>query len=371
MKLLIILAVLLLLVFPAGAEPLLGEDGLSAILTETEAGPERVSLTLFISNSSDNPVTLEIFSPSWNDEPVFFDDWQMCLDYPLEPGETKQIQIGICPDGVMDEARSVSFRFCAGGRITTPARLTLTDGKTESAAFPGTEDLLFRETVLLPENPDEIAPVSLSDSIPAAYVPELAEAYVGIYLREEDGTLRRLSRISVQVREDGRAEALWSGLYPALAGDEPFSVTAWETTEDNVSVWTTDRFTFYGPEIYFARAETEITLDENGARVTGQKVTAGEYNEAACAPFSLFEHGTASALISRMTERDGQPVPAECDADNRTLTTDAPLQLMLLAADDPDRLVICFEYFFRDNSDLVHMVPDETFRGTEDSSSGH
>ena len=65
------------------------------------------------------------------------------------------------------------------------------------------------------------------------------------------------------------------------------------------------------------------------------------------------------------------PVPAECDADNRTLTTDAPLQLMLLAADDPDRLVICFEYFFRDNSDLVHMVPDETFRGTEDSSSGH
>lgn len=365
MKICIILlcTVMLLLGVTAAAEDglLLQEQGLTLRLVSCEAAQGELTLTIRCDNQEPWDRNLLLFAPCVNGQPASFQFGWPSEELNLPPMEGREFVVTLYPDDPALFPEKASFRLIEGGGITGEAVVQLYPEltATEQATFfwQDQEAPLISPALTMTGHSEAFV---LQDAISPEELQKLDYGQMIICLRTvKDGEEQLLPFASVPatVSPDGTATAVYSGNavlctavpgFPLLMREEHTNGCIYQLRDLSLS----GTFIFYAP----------LDLTMSSRAVTGLSTDSfdtGPLHENL--PLVLFDTLHLSRPVYRVNPGDGCMTLQEVDVTAHTLPLTGTLSFAIVPAESLGEVVVYFEYFFSDYTDVIHpAVPLET-----------
>ena len=367
MKTLISCLLALALLLPGGAlaeemPMLLEEDGLRLALDGWQSAAGEVVLRLCCDNDTGAPVSLTLIAPEINGELAAFERGWGTDALELPEGRSRAEFI-MEPDDEDEVPERLCLRLVLNGRVSSPLGVDLSGPSPQvtaaSFALGAREPQMVEPTLPLPGDAAACRR-TLTDTLSPEETAMLDYGYAAIYLRTTDETgelLTELGTVQADVDENGVATAEYSGLALVLADDPGIPIPTLEPIGEPGAprVITSRSFALSGELIYFASMEVSLQPDGGAARVS-MAVTSEELGgRCVSVPCALFERVQTSTDVWR-SEYEAVEIHLQ-NADSLGVRADitAPLRLMLVPAESLGEVVVCFNYFFLDDSDVIRL----------------
>ena len=364
MKMICFLGVLILLAgilstIPAGicraespSRLLLEDDSLRVTLLSAESVPEGISLQLSCLNRTDRQETLHSLIPRMDGkDTVFISGWPG-EDSLLPPGEETAVSLIICPaENQAETVLPVSLRFTFRGMLSTQAQiLSLAPEVTVSpASFDSGEPQIVRSEILS-SLPAENLSVQLRDRITPEQAALLDYGQAWICLESDEGLLP-FCCVRLQVDESGEASAFYSGRAACFEGDSLFPLSVREAGKEGTAEFTTREISMTGESVFYATLTLSVLQNPDGTWQLANQVLSSSELGGDChqAPLGLLDQ--AEAVLPAVNPSD--PVQS-VSVRSVCYPLDEPLTLRIVRAADLGEIWVYYEYFFMDNSDIVH-----------------
>ena len=360
MRRLIMILLALLLVAGASAEGtvLLHEENLTITLEGVHTEQGGASLTLRCINGTDRDKLVYLVMPGVNGAPAGFRwGWPtQCITLPAGGDVTTEIRLE--PDDPGEWPETFSFRVVDENRVTSAAMISLTDGTvTEAASFAkGAEEpqLLLTDVA----HPEEMAAhaVVLTDRITPEQEACLDFGQAQICLRrqtEEGELLVHFTTVEAVVSPEGDVTADYSGLALVRTEQPDFPMHVAERAHGAPAL--VGNLTLAGTYVFFTSLEFSLRIDGNTA-VLCDSVLSGldEVKTAQGVPLAMFETLYASHSVFGMAEEDGVYALTFGGVHDMEAPLTAPLSFSLVPVETLGEIVVYFEYFFEDGTDVIH-----------------
>ena len=331
---------------------LLEDDALRVTLLSAESVPEGIFLQLSCLNRTERQEALHSLIPQSDGiDTVFISGWPG-EDSPLPPGKETAVSLTICPAEDQAEAGfPVSLRFAFRGMLSSPAQiLSLTPELTVSpASFDSGEPQIVRSEILS-SLPAEDLSVQLLDRITPEPAALLDYGQAWICLSSEEGLLP-FCCIRLRVDASGEASAFYSGKAVCFVGDTLFPLSVRETGKEDAREWTTREISMTGESVFYATLTLSVLQKQDGTCQLAKQVLSSSELGGEChqAPLGLLDQ--AEAVLPAVDSSD----PLQSVTVRSVLySLEKPLTLQIVNAADLGDLWVYYEYFFTDNSDIVH-----------------
>lgn len=354
---------MLLLGATAAAEDglLLREQGITLHLVSCEAAEGELTLTLRCDNQEPWDRNLLLFAPCVNGQPASFQFGWPSEELSLSPMEGREFTVTLYPDDPALLPEHASFRLIEGGGITSEAVVQLQPelSVAQQATFfwQDQETPLISPALTVTGHSEAFV---LQDAISPEELQKLDYGQMIICLRTvTDGEERLMPFASVPaaVAPDGTATAVYSGNavlctavpdFPLLVQEEHTNGCICQIRDLSLS----GTFIFYAPLdlTISGQAVTELSTDS---------FDTGPLHENL--PLTLFDTLHLSRPVYRVNPGDGCMTLQEVDVIAHTLPLTDTLTFAIVPAESMGEVVVYFEYFFSDYTDVIHpAVPLET-----------
>ena len=348
-----VLCVLMTLLYrPASAEQMkiLDEPDLRIEVTSAEVTEEAAEIHLACENLGDREAQLLFLVPKTDGIDTVFGNGWPSEKVMLPPGEILPVDLTIYPAEDDESIQEVSFRMSFQDQLSTEGKLLFgEDLKCEPAGFSGREEQMVRDEILMA--PDTaIQQILIRDQITEEELRKLDYGQAWICLREGE-TLIPFCSILLNADETGKTEATYSGLALLFEGEkQPLEVR--ERYEHGTVTLTGKEISLTGESVFFATLQLTVRGSQKEPfRVIRQVLNSSELGGAYDgAPLLLADQ--AEPLL-RVLEKNEAPVDT-IDTRSVFLSLDEPLSLRLTPAADLGEIWIYCEYFFTDQTDVVH-----------------
>lgn len=373
MRRLMILLLVLLMGSTALAEDgaILNEDNLTITLEAAQVEQGGARLTIRCVNAGDSEQPVNLMTPEVDGVPAGF-KWGWPTEHIMAPARGEVVQEVLLE--LEDESawpENFSFRVSDGTRISSAAVVSLTDvAVTTAASFAqgAQEPPLYDRMVAHPEDLAAHA-VHLTDTITPEQAAHLDFSQVQVCLRVTTEDVERLipfAYVSMEVSPEGEATADYSGL--ALVCDQwpDFPIRVMESPE--LLMASINNVVLSGPFVYFATMSFSVTQEENGNVVIARSYLDGldEASDGEKVPVSLFDRITMVNPLYEMQPRGNTYYPEYSGAREVDDVLTETITFSLVPAETLGDVVVYFEYFFSDGSDVIH-TPFQLKKGlTED-----
>ena len=364
----------------AGAEEapvLLEENGLCIILNDCEVTEGEAVLHLLCSNDAEEERELLLITPHINGEMAGFDHgWGSC-ELTAEPGENISSEFSMVTDDPEEMPESLSFRFIEDGMVSSICRISLEKEKTvETASFAA-----GREEPLLVDPQIETPEVGLSSGIVYTDTLKLEQAELLDYghalvcVKLSSGGQEYLSHISTVeavVDAEGNVKADFSGLALQMADDPDFVIPTAENqvrrgvrplevtlaSAQNRMAGGTENMALSGEAAFYASLSFQLRQNEEGGVnaediVVASNELGGECGNIPCALFDTVQTSREIWSVEQLSP-DSVWLVIEGSADG-IWNIEGPLRFRLVPAEELGEIVVCFEYFFKDGTDVIHL----------------
>ena len=362
--------------------PLLFQDeSVSITLMQMESDPGSVSLTVLCRNEGEEERYLLLITPRFNGKPAAFDHGWGSQELLIPAGQEREEGIPMMADDPDEIPESLEFRVAAEGKVSSPCRILLSaeGSEVKAASFEAGagEPPLVDPVIDFPVKPSD-APYVLADVL----TPEQAErldygqALICIRTEDEDGEhLSHISTVKAEVDEDGHVTASYSGLALSLSENPDFLITTVESFLDwrphlqpmrpEVSFGPSGGRTggsaspvaLSGEAAFYATLSFQLCELKDGQMLADKVVVSSEElgGDLGNVPCALFDNVQTSREIWKVTERETEGIMLEVvRGENVSWDIQRPLTFRLIPAENLGELMVCFEYFFMDNSDIIH-----------------
>ena len=384
----------------AGAEEarvLLEENGLCITLDGCEVTEGEAVLHLLCSNDAEEARELLLITPQINGEMAGFDHgWGSC-ELTAEPGENISSEFSMVTDDPEEMPEILSFRFIEDGNVSSICRISLEEKMMEIASFAaGKEEPLLVDPEI--EVSDEISSQGtvFTDTITPEQVQMLDYGRALICVKQTAESREYLSHIStVEAVADaeGHVTASFSGLALQLAEDPDFVIPTLENqvhrgvrplevtlfsaqsrtvggTEDQdpsnglVSAsgqsslnGGAENMALSGEAAFYATLSFQLRQNEEGGMTAEDIVVSSDELGGECGniPCALFDTVQTSREIWSVEELSPDSVWLEIEGSADGIwNIEGPLRFRLVPAEELGEIVVCFEYFFKDGTDVIH-----------------
>ena len=383
----------------AGAEEarvLLEENGLCITLDGCEVTEGEAVLHLLCSNDAEEARELLLITPQINGEMAGFDHgWGSC-ELTAEPGENISSEFSMVTDDPEEMPEILSFRFIEDGNVSSICRISLEEKMMEIASFAaGKEEPLLVDPEI--EVSDEISSQGtvFTDTITPEQVQMLDYGRALICVKQTAESREYLSHIStVEAVADaeGHVTASFSGLALQLAEDPDFVIPTLENqvhrgvrplevtlfsaqsrtvggTEDQdpsnglVSAsgqsslnGGAENMALSGEAAFYATLSFQLRQNEEGGMTAEDIVVSSDELGGECGniPCALFDTVQTSREIWSVEELSPDSVWLEIEGSADGIwNIEGPLRFRLVPAEELGDVTVCFEYFFKDGTDVI------------------
>ena len=338
----------------AGEAPLLLEDGRLRVALESAAQQEdQIAIGLICTNRCETDETIHFLIPRVDGEDTVFASQWAGEELPLPAGQQTAVTRSILKNTPGEKAGTVSFRIGFQGKLSIPIEIDPDQpGSVRTISLAEAEDTVFRseiesESGTVPE------PIRIYDKITPVEAGKLDYGRAWICLKTEEG-LFPFCQIPLEVNQRGDAEATYSGMAFVPEGDPEYPLAGKEETADGRRTFTTEEISLTSPSVFFAALKLTLQQADDGNWILLKQEyksdeLGGTYDSA---PLELAEQAEVLAHIL-----EDSPTPRErVDVRSKLLTLDHPLALQARRALDLGEIQIYCEYFFLDDTDLVHPL---------------
>lgn len=362
-RLLLLLLTAALLLGGAAAEPalLLDDHWMRLQVTDYELSPGQVTLRLHGENTELWDRDILLFAPMMNDQPASFRHGWPSEAITIAPLSETDAEIAVFADDTALWPESIAFRVIEAGEITGEMRMTFQNDAPviQQAGFlwQETEPPLITKAVIAPE---ASAPLRLEDALSPEEMSKLDYGQLIVCLRRvTDGQeqLIPFATIRAEAAPDGSITALYSGHAVVCDASPDFPLL---TTEDHRygRAYHVRDLTFSGPFIFYASLQLSLTDVYGPVQVNQfelESFDTGPMHENL--PLALFDTLRLSRAVYQAQGASFTPV----NAISYSLSLDAPLSFSVVPASSLGEVVAYFEYFFHDNTDVIHpLFPVQT-----------
>lgn len=341
---------------------LLEEPNLQVEVISAEITPEGATVLLACRNRSEEEASLLFLTPKADGLDTIFSSGWPSEEISLPAGGEETAELVFLPPEGQDTLSEISLRLSFQGRLSSEGKMNFRESSGWApASFSEPQEQLVRSEV---ENPPETDadPVIITDRITEEQAEILDYGQAWICIRRDE-TLVPFCSIRMRVDRDGSAEAGYSGLAMAFAGDQVFPLESREESGETGTVITTREISLTGESVFYATLILTVSMDEEGVfRVTKQELFSselgGKYDQA---PLGLMD--TAEPLL-RVLEKTDAPLDT-LDIQSVFLSLSEPLTVRLFPASELGEIWIYCEYFFQDGTDVIHP-PYQLTKGESD-----
>ena len=341
-------------------EPLLSCDALEAELLSAASNAGEATLTLKWANHTADEATILLFAPMLDGEPASFRYGWASEELRLPPSSKTESVVTLHADDPQLLARTLSLRFIQGDRVSGRAIITLAGGGTllQAASFNPEEEPRLVQSAIPWDT--EASPLLLTDALSPEQVALLDYGQLRICLRRTvDGQeeLIPFAAIPAAVTEDGQVTAPFSGYAVVCSAASSMPLRTQETHADGLYTYAVGDIALSGPFIFYATLQLTVTANPQAQEATLTQLSL-DSPDAGCLlqspPLCLFDTLTLSMPVYRAAQRESAYTLASTDVLSTTLPVETPLTFQLVPASTLGELSAYFEYFFLDQTDVIH-----------------
>ena len=379
------------------AKVLLEENGLCITLDGCEVTEGEAVLHLLCSNDAEEARELLLITPQINGEMAGFDHgWGSC-ELTAEPGENISSEFSMVTDDPEEMPEILSFRFIEDGNVSSICRISLEEKMMETASFAaGKEEPLLVDPEI--EVSDEISSQGtvFTDTITPEQVQMLDYGRALICVKqtvEDKEYLSHISTVEAAADPEGHVTASFSGLILQLAEDPDFVIPTLEnqvhrgvrplevtlfSSQSRTAGGTEDQdpsnglvsasgqsslnggaenMALSGEAAFYATLSFQLRQNEEGGMTAEDIVVSSDELGGECGniPCALFDTVQTSREIWSVEELSPDSVWLEIEGSADGIwNIEGPLRFRLVPAEELGEIVVCFEYFFKDGTDVIH-----------------
>lgn len=365
MKKLLFLCLLALLPACLGAAQegasLLEEHQLMIRLVSFQQAQGEAVMDLQCTNLSDQGRVLLLFAPEANGQPASFRYGWGAQDLPLEPGE-QRIAITIYADDPQEWLDAVAFRFVEAGQMTSPVQLHFQANAMDAVAadfnWAASETPLIASAAV--HAPLAGQPFRFYDTITPEQLEKLDYGQLQICIRsmrDDQECLIPFATVPVHQATDGRMEALYSGHALISNVDPAFPLPMRETYTDTHCLYHAEKISLSGPFIFFSTLQFTLSrpLGQDQAQITACALDGvEEKGQFENLPLSLLDTISMVHIVQRLTPSGETMALETVDVYSLYCPLDQTLAFSLIPAEELGEIYGYFEYFFSDQTDVIH-----------------
>ena len=381
------------------AKVLLKENGLCITLNDCEVTEGEAVLHLLCSNDAEEERALLLITPQINGKMAGFDHGWGSMDLIMEPGSGHPEEIRMVTDDPEEIPESLSLRIIEEGQVSSMCSVILDEEPAcDPASFAaGKEEPLLVDPEI--EVSDEISSQGtvFTDTITPEQVQMLDYGRALICVKqtiENKEYLSHISTVEAAADPEGHVTASFSGLALQLAEDPDFVIPTLENqvhrgvrplevtlfsaqsrtaggTEDQdpsnglVSAsgqsslnGGAENMALSGEAAFYATLSFQLRQNEEGGMTAEDIVVSSDELGGECGniPCALFDTVQTSREIWSVEELSPDSVWLEIEGSADGIwNIEGPLRFRLIPAEELGEIVVCFEYFFKDGTDVIHL----------------
>ena len=364
-SLLLLLAAAVLLFSGAAAGesmPLLEEHGLKISLLSVERSEGQAVLTLHCENLEVWDRTLLLFAPTANGQLAGFLYGWPTDEITLAPLEAREVQITLRADDPTEWIGTAAFRLIDAGEISGEVTLNLLEQTAAAATFLWQDQEPALANLSIAEAASPKAPIRLQDTLTPDQLKILDYGQLRIALQVHSGggvQLIPFATVAAEVSADGSVSASYSGNAIICSAMPQYPLRMTETHTDAACTYQTSDLTLSGPFVFYATLQLSLREDRAENTVQLQESALDSFDTGplyGALPLSLFDTVMLSHPVYQVIPGKGMMQFEETDAYAQTLALDAPLTFSIVPANELGEVVAYFEYFFHDDTDVIHPI---------------
>ena len=341
-------------------EPLFSCETLEAELVSAASAAGEATLTLKWTNHAADEATVLLFAPMMDDEPASFRYGWASEELRLPPGSGTETVITLHADDPQLLASSLSLRFIQGDSVSGEASITLEGGGTllHAASLNQEEEPRLVQSAIPWDA--EASPLVLTDALSPEQVALLDYGQLRICLRRTvDGQeeLIPFATIPAAVAEDGQVTAPFSGYAVVCSAAPSMPLRTQESRANGLYTYAVGDISLSGPFIFYSTLQLTVTANPQAQEAVLTQLSL-DCPDAGCLlqspPLSLFDTLVLSLPVYQAVQRDAAYTLASTDVLSTTLPVETPLTFQLVPASTLGELSAYFEYFFLDQTDVIH-----------------
>ena len=356
MYIIFLFTAVLLLFATAAAEDglLLQEQGITIRLISCEAAEGELTLTLHCDNQEPWDRHLLLFAPCVNGQPASFQFGWPSEEQVIPPMRDMEFAITLYPDDPTLVPERASFRLIEGGSITSEAVLQIQP--EISVVTQATFFWQKQETPLVSPALTTAGSGSafvLQDAISPEELQKLDYGQMIVCLRtivEGEERLAPFVSAPATVAPDGTVTAVYSGNAVLCNAVPSFPLLMQELHTNSCSYLIRD-LSLSGTFIFYAPLELKLS-DHDVTELTANSFDTSPLHENL--PLALFDTLHLSRPVYRVNSGDGCITLQEVAITAHTLPLTDTLTFAVVPAESLGEVVVYFEYFFTDSTDVIH-----------------